>query len=50
MNNVILDGAVEKWLVLLEEAMFVAVKKQMMITNANYRGEGQMGESGLVNS
>ena len=38
VNNVILEGAVEKWLVLLEEAMFVAVKKQMMGTNSGYRG------------
>jgi dynein heavy chain len=38
VNNVVIDGPVERWLVKLEEAMFVAVKKQMMGTNANFRG------------
>ena len=38
VNNVVVDGPVEKWLVRLEEAMFLAVKKQMMGTNAGYRG------------
>ena len=38
VNNVVVDGPVEKWLVKLESAMFLALKKQMMGTNADYRG------------
>ena len=39
VRNVIIDGPVEKWLVLIEEAMKLALKKQIQGTVANFKGK-----------
>ena len=39
VRNLIIDGPVEKWLLLLEEAMQLAVRKQMMGTVQGFKGK-----------
>ena len=39
VRNVIIDGPVEKWLVLIEEAMCLALRKQIQGTVSSFKGK-----------